>query len=474
MSSIRSYLALRLLIGFILLLSIASSLVYFISKRILEADFDARLFAKAQAVIVSISQRGQKIDIDWDNLPQGFASKGKWDNLIQVLDSSGHNLAGDIGDIGDISLSQSVSSIPNQEEYRDVNSPQGEKIRILSLTFQPHIEEDDENRTPYSMRQKCTLIVGGDREHLDNSLTKIAGVLAAMTLLTSVFSLGIVVLALRRGLRPLTSLSREVAQIDEMSLGKRIEMESLPIDLVPIVEKLNDLLGRLEVSFARERRFSADVSHELRTPIAELRSLSEIMLRQPILPADTRQAFQDALDAARQMEALVAMLLEIVRGERDISILEMEKIDLCMVLRTSWKLYESAAQEKDLKANFNIPKQFWLKSDLRLLPLIFNNLFSNAVEYTPVGGTIEASIQQSLNPFVVTIKNESQGVDPEDLPHFFERFWRKDKVRSNSEHMGLGLSLTQMLCRRLQIHLTISMPRPNIVCFWLTLPTSVD
>jgi two-component system sensor histidine kinase QseC len=275
MNSIRFYLALRLLIGFVLLLSGASILIYFISQRILESDFDARLFAKAQAVIASTSQKGTAINIDWNNLPQEPNRHGKHADLIQVLDSSGHNLG------GDASLSSISSPISNRQEYKDANSPQGKKIRILTLTFQPEVEEDDASITPPSIRQQCLLVVGGDRAQLDHSLHKLAGVLAAMTALTSLFSLGVVALALRRGLCPLANLSREVARIDELSLEKRIEIDSLPVEILPIAEKLNDLLGRLEVSFARERRFSADVSHELRTPVAELRSLSEIMLRQP-------------------------------------------------------------------------------------------------------------------------------------------------------------------------------------------------
>jgi signal transduction histidine kinase len=466
MNSIRSYLALRLLIGFVLLLSFASSLIYFISKGILESDFDARLFAKAQAVVASITQKGDKIEIDWTDLPQELGPRGKQSGLIQILDGAGHSLG------GAPFLSFGTFPASHQAAYRNATSSQGGKLRVLTLPFQPEVEDEDIPVTPPSMRKECILVVGSDRAQLDHSLNEMAGVLAAMTLLTSVFSLGIVTIALRRGLRPLTALSMEVARIDESSLEKRIELDPLPIELLPIAEKLNDLLGRLEVSFARERRFSADVSHELRTPIAELRSLSEIMLRQTNLPPDARQAFQDVLDASRQMEALVAMLLEIIRGERNVSMLEIRKVELCDLLRAAWKFHDAKVQARNLKVAFNLPDHVWVETDSRLLRLILNNLFSNATEYTPAGGTIEIGVQQSANQPLISIQNSAQDVIPEDLSHFFERFWRKDKVRGNLEHMGLGLSLTQVLCQRLQIHLTVSMPKPNFVCFRLTVPTA--
>jgi hypothetical protein len=89
MNSIRSYLTIRLLAGFILLLSVASILIYFISKNILESDFDRRLFAKAQAIIASTSQTGERIELDWSNLPQEIGPHGKRHELLEIVDESG-------------------------------------------------------------------------------------------------------------------------------------------------------------------------------------------------------------------------------------------------------------------------------------------------------------------------------------------------------------------------------------------------
>jgi hypothetical protein len=94
MKSIRSYLTIRLLAGFVLLLSVASILIYFISKNILESDFDRRLFAKAQAIIASTSQTGERIDLDWSNLPQEIGPHGKRQDLLEIVDESGQFLEG--------------------------------------------------------------------------------------------------------------------------------------------------------------------------------------------------------------------------------------------------------------------------------------------------------------------------------------------------------------------------------------------
>lgn len=465
MNSIRSYLAVRLLIGFILLLSLASILIYFISKRILETDFDNRLFAKAQAVMASTSQKGDKLDIDWTNLPQEIGSHGKGPGLIQILDSSGRTLE------GNAFLNTGPFVLSDRETYENATLTQGEKVRVLALPFLPSVEEEDIAVTPPSIRQKCLLIVANDRDQLDHSLNLMAGVLVAMTILISALSLGIVAQVLRRGLRPLTGLSLEMAEIDEKSLGRTINVTSLPNELRPIAEKLNDLLGRLEVSFGRERRFSADVSHELRTPVAELRSLSEIMLRQRDHPVNTKQAFQDVLDASLQMEALVSTLLTMVREENNIAILKLEKIDLSELIRKSWKAYERQALAKDLKLVLDLPEHALIETDPSLLRLVLNNVLSNAVEYTPPAGKVHIYLQPSKNCALLRIENDTTDVSAEDVSHFLERFWRKDKVRSNTEHMGIGLSLTQIICQSLQIDLSVLMPKPDLVCVWLGIPT---
>ena len=175
-----------------------------------------------------------------------------------------------------------------------MTSPHGGKIRVVALAFQPEVEDNDVASTPQSIRKSCIVIVGNSCDQMDRSLHKLASILIVMTIVTSVVSLGVVFVVLRMGLRPLDTLGSEVSKIDAFNLENRLVFDSLPIELVPISEKLNDLLGRLEISFARERRFSADVSHELRTPIAELRSLSEVMLKQPNLSPEVKQAFQDA------------------------------------------------------------------------------------------------------------------------------------------------------------------------------------
>lgn len=464
MRSIRSYLAIRLLIGFVVLLSLASVFVFVISKRILEADFDGRLFAKAQAVIASTSQRGVGLDVDWGHLPQEIGAHGQKRNLIEFLDASETHLD------GEAFLQIRPRYNADHPVYWNAESKEGEDVRVLAISFLPLVEKEDRESTPPSLRHPVVLIVGSDRDPLEHSLDLMAVVLVAMTLLTSGLSVGIVIYVLRLGLRPLASLSQEVSQIDERSLDKRVEAQALPVEVIPVAEKVNELLGRLEVSFAREREFSADISHELRTPVAELKTLAEVTLLQTDLSPEVRQGFEDALAIACQMEALVTMLLEMVRQERSETVLQTYQVNLETTVFTIWNKLQAKARQRNISLNCNLSTgETVLWTEPPLLSTVLMNLFDNAIEYSPPSTVVDVEWKkQGKNPCLV-ISNTPANLSPADLPHLFDRFWRKDKARSESGHFGIGLALTRTICHRLGIHLTVSMDK-GLVHFWLHFP----
>src|SRR5207302_2044109 len=125
----------------------------------------------------------------------------------------------------------------------------------------------------------------------------------------------IVALAVRRSLRTLSRVADEAARRDGPPAKNVFPLVGLPVELVPICIRLNELVARLDDSVQRERRFTANVAHELRTPIAELKSLSEVALKWPQDPSVAADNFRDTLEIALQMERIVATLLSLTRSE---------------------------------------------------------------------------------------------------------------------------------------------------------------
>ena len=466
MNSIRFRLASTLFLGFIALLGCASLLIFFISRGILIADFDSRLFAKAQAVLSSISQKGNELDVDWMELPQEVNPRRHSSDAIQIFDNNGKAY------FNGSALTKRLAVASSVPIYDDLILPTG-RFRQLTLSFLPRIEEDDLSSTPIGARKYCTLVLATDRASLDHTLRKLALILAVMTATTSLLSLGLVVVVLRQGLRPLRTLGDAVANIKPESLGQTIPIDHLPEELLPIAVKLNDLLQSLDVSFARERRFSADISHELRTPVAELKTLSEVMLQEVGHAPQFQQAFEHTLNIACQMESLVSVLLEMVRHEEGRTTLTLTTVDLTSIIKTIQQKYEGKAAAKKVVLS-DIPEidGFNIQSEPWLLMIIFANLFDNAIEYSPPGSQVEVELHADKKSPYMAITNPAANLSPSDLPHIFERFWRKDKARGESNHFGIGLALTRTLCQRLGIHLTVSMAKGNLIRFTLYLPTN--
>ena len=221
----------------------------------------------------------------------------------------------------------------------------------------------------------------------------------------------------------------------------------------------------MQAAFARERCFSADVAHELRTPIAELRSLSEVALKWPNGDGAATNSFQDTLDIAVQMQGIVDGLLAIARCENGTQVSIREPVRLAEVIQRSWKPFRERAAEKDLQVQLELPESELqsVESDPAMLGLILSNLFSNAVEYTPAHGALSIRLQSDGSDFDLSVMNMSDNVTADDVPHFFERFWRKDTARSSSQHSGIGLSVSHAFARALGFNLSAKLSENGLV-----------
>jgi two-component system sensor histidine kinase QseC len=217
--------------------------------------------------------------------------------------------------------------------------------------------------------------------------------------------------------------------------------------LEPIGRRLNDLLSRLETSFERERRFSADVAHELRTPLAELRSLAELAMKWP--ESRPAEADRDVLAIATQMESLVTRLLAMIRSDHGRVPVSREPINLGALLQEVWKPLAPRALAARLCVTWDVPPASDVSTDGVLVRSILMNVLQNAVEYTPPGGAIAINARIDHAGFQVRVRNGAGALSSDDVTRLFERFWRHDPSRSGAEHAGLGLPLAESFARAL-------------------------
>ena len=319
---------------------------------------------------------------------------------------------------------------------------------------------------------KAILAVATDRRELDKSIAALAVVLTVSGILMLALTAVMLPWLLRRELAPLDWLGSQAQSISAETLSQRFPSNEIPGELLPITARLNDLLQRLQTSFERERQYSNDLAHEFRTPLAELRSLAELSLKWP----DTRNADSDrnVLAIALQMEGIINRLLALARGDLGQMAVATTTIDLASLMRAVCQPLEARAAGRKVSLQVKVPPGLEIETDEVLARSILANLIENAVDYSPPGATVQVKSDLRNGEFTLQVINPVTDLWPDDLPHLFERFWRKDTARSESAHSGLGLPLARAFATSLGYTLNATLNDEKFLTMTLAGPTRTN
>ena len=449
------------LLGASLLLLTGGLLAMYIAAHMAVLDqFDDALRAKALAVSTLTVNDGGDVRVNFndeflrgfdDDRPRDFFALWHLDGTLIARSES----------LGRRELTRPEGKL-KRARYWNLTLPNGRPGRAMAFPFKPERSRASKSRTP---EMEVHLVVASDRRELNETLHRLLGVAAISGVLLLGASLLIIPRVLRRGLQPLDRLGNQAAQIDASSLAARFPMEDLPAELRPIAGRLNDLLQRIEQSFERERRFSDDLAHELRTPLAELRSQAECALkwpdaRDPALDCDT-------LAISLRMESLVTSMLTLARGDKKQLSGQIEPVTLAPFVAQAWESFAPRAAARGLRVSLDL-EPVTAAADPALLRSVLNNLFENAVDYTPANGAISIALKTLGARAVLNVQNPSDNLAPEDAGRLFERFWRKDAARTGDAHFGLGLSLAVICAEAMGWTLTATIDEQRIVRFSLS------
>jgi len=290
----------------------------------------------------------------------------------------------------------------------------------------------------------------------------------------------LVVGVVRYSLRPLRPLAEQIAALGRDSLGQPVSVKRLPAEIVPVVERLNELLRRLDEAFQREQAFTANVAHELRTPLAGLRSTVEVSLRRVHTPQEYQQALSRGLQVIAGLQDLVEKLLHLGRLDAGQVVPKLQPVRLRRAVERRWQELCERAQDRNLAFRNELPGDLECNADPLLLETILTNVLGNAVEYADEGGTItvtgchgglDAAGGHTEGQVVLTVTNPASGLSPKDAGKALDRFWRKETARTDTGfRFGLGLSVVQ---RCVQVHggsISASLAEPNLFTLSLSLP----
>lgn len=468
--SLRGRLTLGLLFGAGLLCAAAGAVLDRVIAARLHREFDETLLARAESLRSLTEDQGGRLWLELTERVMPEFQAARRPEYFELRLRGGPTVARSRS-LGSGHLA--IAGAPlDRPLLRDVDLPGGRRGRQVELTFHPRAEieevgEGAEEAAPGSALV-ASLAVAKGRDELDALLSGlrlalllvVAGLLAATALMVKV--------VVRIGLTPLDALARRLDSLGPDSLGERVSADGeVPSELVPVIGRLDDLLSRLHRSFARERAFSANLAHELRTPLAELRAVADVGLRWPGDGAALVAALTEARATGLQMEQLVATLLQLARFDGRQHAVERSTVMLRELVEACWQGVAAAAGEKGMALQLDVPADLSITTDREKLALVLANLLANAVEHGDAGTPIVCSTSSDHGKVTLRLANAAGALTAEDVPHLFDRFWRKDPARSGSSqggrHTGLGLALVAALCEVLGIERDVSVVHGTFV-----------
>lgn len=269
-------------------------------------------------------------------------------------------------------------------------------------------------------------------------------------------------LALARGIRPLNELQQRIRRRDSGDLSP-IDETGAPEEVAPLVRAMNDLLTRLDQSIAAQKHFIADAAHQLKTPLAGLRMQAELAERE----IDAGRRDPHALKAALHQIAVssqraahsVNQLLAMARAENQESAARTTAVDLAELTQEVVRDFVPKAMDKRIDLGYEGASPggaAQLQGQPVLLGEMLRNLVDNALQYTPVGGTVTARV--TPDPFgqviVLEVEDSGPGIPATERELVFQPFYRA--LGTGVDGTGLGLSIVQEIVKGHDGEVTIS------------------
>jgi len=252
--------------------------------------------------------------------------------------------------------------------------------------------------------------------------------------------------AARWGTRPLREVSETARSISSSTLNERIRTEGYPSEIASLAGTFNAMLQRLEDSFLRLSRFSADIAHELRTPVNNIRGESEVALARPRTIEEYRETLGSCLEESVRLSELIESLLFLARSESPGDHLKRKRQNIATLLSGVQEYYDAAASEAGVRLQLDCDGEVIGDVDGPLLQRALGNLVSNALAHTPAGGTVLLTAVQQSQQVRIEVRDTGSGIPSESLPKVFDRFYRADSARTrHSGGSGLGLSIMRQI-----------------------------
>lgn len=273
--------------------------------------------------------------------------------------------------------------------------------------------------------------------------------------LVLIISLVVGLFIFRQLTQRLDTIKSTVTDFERGELTKRIpvtgndELSDLSKCFNSMADNLYQNMLEIKKSDQLRRELVANISHDLRSPLASIHGyLETVQLKGDDL---TRKQFtqyiETALGNTKRLNRLIGDLFDLSKLDAEKVKPVLESVSVAELVQDIVLQFKPIAEKKniDLAAGFAEQPNTYITADIGLLNRAIANLINNAIEHTPVGGTVSITFTKDGTDVRLEVRDNGEGIPESDIPHIFDRFYQADKSRSSDSNAGLGLAIAQKI-----------------------------
>lgn len=427
----------RLILSFVIVVLISIIIVVLIARQSAANEVRAFMF------------RGGMTDSGGlvESLENYYAANGSWKGVESLFRNRGHGMgSGQMGQSGMASQHLRLADRDGYLVYDSVNLAEGENIARSELDDGIQLQNNG-NLVGYLLIEGGMEINRTEERNLINRLNT-AAITAA--LVAGSISLLIAFFLAYRLLRPIRDLTHAAEKLGQGDLSERVPVHGND-ELAMLGMTFNQMAASLEHAEKSRRAMTADIAHELRNPLAVQRANLEA-LQDGIYPL-TPQNLEPVIEQNTLLNRLVEDLQTLALADSGQLELDVAEVNLKQLVKRVVERYTPNAAANNIAIRFLSSdgvdeESFYITIDPIRIEQVIGNLLSNAIRYTPPGGTIELHLKTLQGGISLEIHDSGPGIPAAALPYVFDRFYRADRSRSRADGgTGLGLAIARQLTR---------------------------
>lgn len=292
----------------------------------------------------------------------------------------------------------------------------------------------------------CIIYLKSDMKKIDESYARIMSKLWLPVLSSVIIGIVLVSFLTFRVTMPLKEISTASREIAKGNFDNTIDIRSND-EIGDLAKSYNIMAKELAKSEKMKREFIANVTHELRSPITSINGFVQGMLDGTIAQEEYSHYLNIVSAETRRLNKLIQEMLDLSRIESGMFPLNNVPFDLNELIRRVILKFSQTLEEKHIDLEVNLPdEKTMVLADPDRIEQVLQNLFDNAVKFTPQGRHIGIYTETGADTVQVSVQDEGQGIDELDLPYIWDRFYTVDKARTSSKNgTGLGLPIVKKI-----------------------------